>query len=80
MKTKILDVDNNEIYYVQKFMSKFVVFEVRQKGQICRSGHDEQYTFSNLEILLDLSFFCNLEYIEFKLRFCRLVDVNIIYI
>jgi hypothetical protein len=65
---------------VQKFMSKFNVFEAQQKGQICRSGHDEQYTFSNLEFLPDLSFFCNLEYTEFELRFCRLVDVNIVYI
>jgi hypothetical protein len=46
---------------VQKFKSKFVVFEAQQKIEMFRSGGDEQYTFSKLEILSDLSFLCSLE-------------------
>jgi hypothetical protein len=49
---------------VKKFKSKFVVFELSKKDKC------EQCTFSKFEILSDL----------FELRFCRIIDLKVIYI
>jgi hypothetical protein len=43
------------------------------------SGCGEQYTFSNLENLLDLLFLCSLKTPNFRIKFCAVAELNIIY-
>jgi hypothetical protein len=48
----------------EKTKSKFVLFKTQQKRQMCGSRCDKQSTFSKLEYLSDLLFFCSLEFFK----------------
>jgi hypothetical protein len=52
---------------MQKFKSKFIVFEASKKDKFLDLGimKNEKYIFSKLEILSDLSFFYRPEYTKF---------------
>jgi hypothetical protein len=79
IRTKNLDIIVGSSS-VQKLNPKLVVLRAQQKWPLHESRSSEKCTISNFEILADLSFLARLNITIFRLIFCTLVDLMIIYI